>query len=140
LSFFPRLSWDSGFSCSSSDTCEWFISPIPEDLANQCIKASHDFVVVKEQFTDSETWRTVTSITFSRKGSRWKVYQVVREMKTFYTSADFPLYGYALEKRATIPKARGLLALRSRKKSECVVTTSRNPQRRRMVFPKLAAT
>ncbi|XP_031563359.1 uncharacterized protein LOC116298919 [Actinia tenebrosa] len=135
-SFFPRLGWDSNITCQS-DTSEWFISPVSEDLATKCIKAAQDFLIIKEQFTDSETWRTVTSITISRKETRYKMYRVVKGMKSFYTSAEFSLHRYALEKRSEIPKSRGLFALRPRKKIEYVVATSRNPQLRRTVLPRI---
>jgi len=135
---FPRLHWDNDDDAKPNhDADEWFISPIPEDFANRCMKAAHDFIIVKEQFTDSETWRTVTSLTFSRKERKWRVSRIVEAMPSYYTAVDFPMYGYALERLPFISKAEGVMAIDTYQVTKkYTIATSRNPQNKRTLMRK----
>lgn len=134
--FLPSpLHWES--TDVHSEDNDWFVSPVPEDLAKRCIKAAELFLVVKEQFTDSETWRTVTSLTFSRKERKWTSSRIVQAMPSYYTSVDFPMYGYALERRPIIDKSKGLMTMKTLEVvKKYVVSTSRNPKLKRTVTRK----
>lgn len=68
----------------------YFKSKVPFDFEEQCLRAIHELLVVKEQVIKSKLWLTKTEMTFARKKkSRWQVFQTSLAMDAFYTSPLF---------------------------------------------------
>lgn len=59
-------------------------------------------------------------------------------MPSYYTSVDFPLYGYALERMPVINKAKGLMTIKTLDviKKYVLSTSQRNPDLKRTLTRK----
>lgn len=77
---------------------------IKDEFTSACLKATKDFVVVKEMITNSKTLKTSTSFTLRRKEGLFETSGIAVTMKDFYTSSSLPEHSYdAPEFKATTP-------------------------------------
>lgn len=77
---------------------------IKDEFTSVCLKATKDFVVVKEMITNSKTLKTSTSFTLRRKEGLFGSSGIAVTMKDFYTSSSLPEHSYdAPEFKATTP-------------------------------------
>lgn len=69
---------------------------IKQDFASLCLKATDDFVVVREVITNSCTLHSSTSLTLRTKENLAGTKEIALTMNTFYTSKTLPEYSYIL--------------------------------------------
>lgn len=77
---------------------------IKDEFTSVCLKATKDFVMVKEMITNSKTLKTSTSFTLRRKEGLFGNSGIAVTMKDYYTSSSLPEHSYdAQEFKATTP-------------------------------------
>lgn len=75
-----------------------------DEFTSVCLKATKDFVVVKEMITNSKTLKTSTSLTLRRKEGLFGTSGIAVTMRDFYTSSSLPEHSYdEPEFKATTP-------------------------------------
>ena len=64
---------------------QFFEGRTPKNFAEQCVRASNDFIVTKEQILNSKDWKIRTSITIARKvSSRFGLARVSDALPRFF--------------------------------------------------------
>lgn len=69
---------------------------IKQDFASLCLKATDDFVVVREVITNSSTLHSSTSLTLRTKENLAGTKEIALTMNKFYTSKTLPEHSYIL--------------------------------------------